>query len=197
MKRVISKVFTVCEFVKIIFLQKILGFEYVVKKLFNCNKSNISKILKFYGANIGEKNNFKEGLIIDNANLSSRKNLFSNIKIGNNCYIGKNTFLDLANKITIEDEVVISAKVTILTHEDVGNRVMQKYYKRISAPVKIGKGSWIGANVTILAGVSIAEYCVVAAGSVVKDDIESFSLVAGVPAKVKKMIDKDKKSSLS
>jgi len=188
MRRVWKKIFRIYKFIKIIFLKNIFGIDYVINKLLVCEKSNIPKILRFYGAKIGKKNNFKGGLIVDNANIRDSKKAFYNIEIGDNCYIGKNVFLDLANKIIIEDEVVISAKATILTHEDVGNRGMQKYYKRVCAPVRIGKGSWIGANGTILAGVRIGEYCVVAAGSVVKDDIESFKMVAGIPAKVKKIV---------
>ena len=56
-----------------------------------------------------------------------------------------------------------------------------------SVPV-IGDNVWIGANVTILPGVTIGDYVVVAAGSVVTKDVPSGVLVAGVPAVVKKQL---------
>ena len=49
---------------------------------------------------------------------------------------------------------------------------------------------WIGANVTILPGVTIGDYVVVAAGAVVTKDVPSGVLVAGVPAIVKKRFNK-------
>jgi acetyltransferase-like isoleucine patch superfamily enzyme len=51
-------------------------------------------------------------------------------------------------------------------------------------PVTIKKGVWIGCGVTILGGVTIGEYSVVAAGAVVTRDVPSYSVVAGVPAKI-------------
>ena len=56
-----------------------------------------------------------------------------------------------------------------------------------SVPV-IGDNVWIGANVTILPGITIGDYVVVAAGSVVTKDVPSGVLVAGVPAIVKKRL---------
>ena len=58
----------------------------------------------------------------------------------------------------------------------------------IPAPVKIGNKVWIGANVTILPGVSIGEGAVLAAGAVVNKDVPARTIVAGVPARVIKSI---------
>lgn len=188
MKKIIFKLYYKAELFKIISLKRIFGLSYVLNALIYCWKNNINKILRYYGASIGSDNYFKGFLIIDNPNLLDTKLAFNNIIIGNNCYIGKNIFFDLANKIIIADDVVISAGVTIMTHSDVGDRVLNQYYKRVCEPVKIGKGTWIGTNVTILTGVEIGENCVIAAGSVVKNNIKNYSMVAGVPAKVKKDI---------
>jgi maltose O-acetyltransferase len=167
-------------------LKKIIGSNYASNSLLYCRKNNIQKILVKYGADMGVNNNFKGHLTIDNYTISNANNIFSNINIGSNCYIGKDVFFDIADKIILEDDVVISARVVILTHGDVGNRAMNKYYKRVSQRVFIGFGSWIGANVTILVGVTIGKYCVVAAGSVVLHDIPDYTIVAGVPAVIKK-----------
>ena len=53
--------------------------------------------------------------------------------------------------------------------------------------VVIGDDVWIGANAVILPGVTIGEGSVIAAGSIVNKDVEPFSIVGGVPAKVIKM----------
>jgi len=188
MKKIIMNFYYFIEFSKIISFKKIFGLNYVLNSLRYCWKNNIDKLLKYYDATIGENNHFKGSLTIDNPNLLNSSKAFINIKIGNNCYIGKNVFFDLANKIIIKDEVVISAGVTIMTHADVGDRVLNQYYKRVCEPVHIGKGTWIGVNVTILSGVIIGEYCVIAAGSVVRENVEDFSMVAGVPATFKKDI---------
>jgi acetyltransferase-like isoleucine patch superfamily enzyme len=58
----------------------------------------------------------------------------------------------------------------------------------MSAPVIIGKDVWVGANATILPGVSIGEFSIIAAGSVVTKDVPSGVLVAGNPAIIKKKL---------
>ena len=52
------------------------------------------------------------------------------------------------------------------------------------APVVIGDDCWIGRRVMIMAGVTIGEGCVIAAGAVVTKDIPPYSVVGGIPAKV-------------
>ena len=54
-------------------------------------------------------------------------------------------------------------------------------------PVRIGRDVWIGAQCVILAGVTIGEGAVVAAGSVVSRDVDAYTVVGGVPAKVIKV----------
>ena len=61
--------------------------------------------------------------------------------------------------------------------------------KNIYSNIHVGKGSWIGANVTVLPGVSIGNGCIVAAGSVVISDCEDNCLYAGNPAKKKRYLE--------
>ena len=56
-------------------------------------------------------------------------------------------------------------------------------------PIRIGKGVWIGANATVLAGVTIGDHAVVAAGAVVTKDVPARAIVGGVPARFIKYID--------
>lgn len=51
-------------------------------------------------------------------------------------------------------------------------------------PVRIGNNVWVGANVTILPGVSIGDNAIIAAGAVVTKDVPANMLAAGIPAKV-------------
>jgi maltose O-acetyltransferase len=55
-------------------------------------------------------------------------------------------------------------------------------------PITIGNGTWIGARSIVLGGVNIGEGCVIAAGSVVTQNVPRNSLVAGVPARIKRQL---------
>lgn len=58
--------------------------------------------------------------------------------------------------------------------------------KTIAQDIVIGEGSWLCANVTIIPGVTVGKKCVCAAGAVVIRDVPDYTLVAGVPAVVKR-----------
>ena len=90
--------------------------------------------------------------------------------------------------ITIEDDVMIAANVSLITNNhDVYDRPVL-----LCKPVHIKQGAWIGANATILPGVTVGKYAVVAAGSIVTKDVPDYTVVAGNPAKVIKELDKEK-----
>ena len=107
------------------------------------------------------------------------------LTVGNDCFLGGECLLDLAEGICLEDQVTLAERVLILTHTNVGYRdhPLQRHFPPIAAPVSIGRGSFIGANVTVLPGVRIGEGSFVAAGSVVTVDVPAHTLVAGIPAK--------------
>ncbi len=88
--------------------------------------------------------------------------------------------------ITIEDNVQIGPHVTIVTdNHDFKNRYVLK-----CKPVRICKKAWIGANVTIMPGVTVGENAVIAGGTVVTKDVPANTVVGGNPAKViKKLAD--------
>ena len=163
---------------------RLFGIDYICRMLETSDSYITQELLRKYGARLGQHINFKGGIIIDNASKDQdATNDFRNLIIGNSCYIGKKVFFDLANEIIIENEVVISARVSIFTHADCGNRLMSNHIARKTGSVRIGKGTWIGANATILCGVHIGELCVVAAGAVVTTSFDSNQIVAGVPAR--------------
>ena len=82
--------------------------------------------------------------------------------------------------ITLEDNVQVGPHVTIVTdNHDFENRYVLK-----CKSVRIKKNAWIGANVTILPGVTVGENAIIAAGAVVTKDVPSNTIVGGNPAKV-------------
>lgn len=171
--------------IKCLFLKsRLLGDHVINKYIKNCSERIIKHVLVMAGVKLDMSSNVKAGLTLDNTYFN-----YKNLTIGNNCFIGRNVFIDMVMPITICDEAVISEGVTILTHQDVGNRVLKKYYERKTAPVILGEGSWIGANATILCGVKIGKCAVVAAGSVVTKDVPDFTVVGGVPARFIKLLE--------
>jgi maltose O-acetyltransferase len=137
--------------------------------------------LRRHGASIGSNLIHKDAWLIDNAVVDYR-----NLKIGNNCYVGKAVLFDIPNRIVLEDEVVVSARATFLTHADTGSRIMSHWYPRREGPIRIGRGTWIGAGAIIFPAVELGECCVVGAGAVVTHSWPARSVIVGVPAKLVK-----------
>jgi len=107
-------------------------------------------------------------------------------KIGKNVFINFDcTFLDLGG-ITIEDNVLIAPKVSLLSE---GHPVSpQNRHSLMVGHIHIKKNSWIGAGAIILQGVTIGENSIVAAGAVVSTNVPDNTIVGGIPAKVIKEI---------
>jgi acetyltransferase-like isoleucine patch superfamily enzyme len=113
-------------------------------------------------------------------------NYGKNTKIGKNVFINFDcVFLDLGG-ITIEDNVLIAPKVSLLTEGHPTS--IEDRHSLIPKPILIKKNAWIGANATILPGVTIGENSVVAAGAVVSKDVPDNMIVGGIPAKILKTI---------
>lgn len=105
--------------------------------------------------------------------------------------IGRRSFVNRGVKfynghaaIDIGDFVQVGIGVTILTDTHPIGGPRQRCSSMVtSLPVRIGNGCWIGANATILPGVTIGPGCVIAAGAVVIRDCDSDGMYAGVPAR--------------
>lgn len=142
-----------------------------------------TRILRTFGATIGGGGAIHGPLVIHNAERDYR-----NLVIGDRTHVGRNVFLDLTDTITIEDEATLSMGCTILTHQDIGDRPLAATYPGDSGPTRIGSGSYLGANVTVLYECNIGERAMVGAGAVVTDDVESGTLAVGVPARMVKKL---------
>ena len=118
-----------------------------------------------------------------------------NTDFGKNIHIGQRVFINSGCKmqdqggIYIGDDVLIGHNACLLTlnHEmDPENRADMH-----PKPIHIEDKAWLGSNVTVLPGVTIGEGAIVAAGAVVTKDVDSNTIVGGVPAKIIKRISDD------
>lgn len=111
-----------------------------------------------------------------------------NISIGKNVFINSCCHFQDQGGITIGDGAFIGHNVVFATiNHDLSPANNRKNHY---APINIGNNVWIGSNSTILQGVSVGEWAVIAAGSVVTKDVPPYTVVGGVPAKIIKTIDK-------
>lgn len=99
------------------------------------------------------------------------------------CFINNNVNLSVYNHVSIGEGTVISENCVI--RDDDGHMLVPSSQSK-SQSIMIGQKVWIGLNVTILKGVKIGDGAVVAAGAVVTSDVPPMTLVAGVPARIKR-----------
>lgn len=110
------------------------------------------------------------------------------LKIGDNVFINSNCLAMARGGITIDDDVMLAANVQLLSnnHDEYNRNIV------LCKPIHIKKGAWIGAGASILPGVTIGEYAIVGAGTIVTKDVGDYEVAVGVPAKIVKTLDKDK-----
>ena len=118
-------------------------------------------------------------LVIHNADRD-----YANLTIGDDVHIGRLTLLDLASPVLVDEGATVSMGVTILTHIDVGDSPLRERFPRATAETRIGRGSYVGANATILAGCHVGREAVVGAAALVNRPVPDGATVAGVPARL-------------
>lgn len=109
-----------------------------------------------------------------------------NIRFGRNVFINSGCHFQDQGGIAIGDGTLIGHNVVLATinHNLFPENAQRNHY----SPIRIGKHVWIGSNATILPGVTIGDWAVVAAGAVVTRDVPPLCVVGGVPAVVLKTI---------
>ncbi len=112
-------------------------------------------------------------------NIERGANFTGTLRIGNHSGIGINAVI--GSNVSVGDWVRMGRDVMIITQNHHYTREDFEGYER--APVSIGDNVWIGNRVIILPGVTVGRNAIIAAGAVVTKDVDSYSIVGGVPAR--------------
>jgi UDP-2-acetamido-3-amino-2,3-dideoxy-glucuronate N-acetyltransferase len=119
------------------------------------------------GAVIGERCSLGQNVVVMN-----------DVRIGNNVKIQNN--VSVYDAVEIEDDVFCGPSMVFTNVINPRSHVPRKdEYKR----TRVRRGASIGANATIVCGVTLGEYCFIGAGCVVTRDVPAYALVVGVPAR--------------
>jgi acetyltransferase-like isoleucine patch superfamily enzyme len=102
------------------------------------------------------------------------------IGIAGNCHVGRFCLLDGRGGISIGRNVVIASHCLLITAD---HDIDAPGFDGRLAPITIGDRAWLGSRAIVLKGVTIGEGAVVAAGTVVHEDVEPWTVVSGVPAR--------------
>lgn len=122
--------------------------------------------------------------------VSSGAVLGENVVLGQNVYVGSKAEIGnrakIQNNVSIYDRVIIEDEVfcgpsMVFTNVNNPRAFVERKDEYLTTLVK--KGASLGANCTIVCGVTIGEYAFVGAGAVVTKDVRPFSLMVGVPAR--------------
>lgn len=137
------------------------------------------------GAQIGEGSRvWHWAHVCAKAIIGKKCSLGQNVFVGNSVLIGNNVKIQnnvsVYDDVTLEDDVFCGPSMVFTNVYNPRSHVVRKdeYRKTL-----VRRGSTIGANATIVCGVTLGEFCFIAAGAVINKDVKPFSLMAGVPAK--------------
>ena len=151
-------------------------------KYFKHSKAVVAK-----GAVIGEKTrvwaftNIQNGAVIGkHCNICDCCFIEKGVRIGN--HVTLKNGVAVFNGITLEDDVFCGANAVFINDRHPRSHRKDRW---ILEKTTVKKGAAIGANATVLCGVTIGQYAVVGAGSVVTKDVSPFTIVFGNPAKKK------------
>lgn len=118
------------------------------------------------------------------ARIGERCSLGQNVYVGNDVLIGDNVKVQnnvsVYDAVTLEDDVFCGPSMVFTNVYNPRSAVIRKdEYRR----TLVRRGATLGANCTIVCGVTIGEYAFVGAGAVINRNVPSFALMAGVPAR--------------
>ena len=130
--------------------------------------------------------------VLSGAQIGERCSLGQNVNVGSRAIIGNG--VKIQNNVSIYDDVIIEDDVfcgpsCVFTNVINPRAFVERKDEYKKTVVK--KGASIGANATIVCGVTIGEYALVGAGAVVTKDVPPYSLVYGSPARVMGKVDRD------
>ena len=130
------------------------------------------------GSKIWHFSHVMHAVIGENCNLGQNVFIANKVQIGNNVKVQNN--VSLYEGVIIEDDVFIGPSAVFTNVINPRSFIERKNeYKK----TLIKKGASIGANATIICGVTIGEYAFIGAGCVITKDVKNFALMKGIPAK--------------
>jgi len=149
---------------------------------------HLAKLVNFFGYDSSERRRMTIGPgVLMPPTVSVRNG--ANISIGRGAHIGQWTYLWAGadgGRIDIGENAGMGPGTFITASNydfDAGDGNVMELPK-IAEDITIGRNAWLGARVVVVAGVSIGEGTIVAAGSVVSRDLPAYCVAAGVPARV-------------
>ena len=150
------------------------------------DKKNINNVKLGKDVKIFDFVNLYGCSIDDNTKIGTFVEIQKNAFIGKNCKISSHTFI--CEGVHIEDDVFVGHNVTFINdkyprsvNQD-GSMQTEQDWAVVETFIK--KGATIGSSATVLCGVTVGEYAIVGAGSVVTKDVPAGAVVAGVPARI-------------
>lgn len=173
------------EYLVVCITGRILGPSAIVRYLRNPNPLVSVRLLRAFGAAIGNHTTVKGSILFDNVERDENSTGdFSHLKIGDNCYIGDGVFFDLANEIVIESDAVIAGHASFITHAECRRSgYLSGMFPRRCEPVIVGSGAWVGFGATVLAGAIVGSNCAIGAHSLVLERTEPHCVYVGSPAR--------------
>ena len=113
------------------------------------------------------------------------------LSIGKRVGIRPYCVISAAERIEIEDDVIIAAFSSVIDsdHTYAMGRPNVMHNPIATAPIRIGRGTWIAERVAVLRGADIGRCCIIGANSVVKGTIPDYSIAVGAPARVVGQVD--------
>ena len=140
--------------------------------------------VNLYGCEIGDE--VKIGTFVE---------IQKGARIGARCKISSHTFI--CEGVTLEEEVFIGHNVTftndLYPRATNPNGSLQEEKDWKCTPTLVKRGASIGSSATLLCGITIGEFAVVGAGSVVTRDVPEYAVVAGNPARLLKKLPRDQR----
>lgn len=117
-------------------------------------------------------------VIGDNCSLGQNVFVGNKVQIGSNVKIQNN--VSVYDSVTLEDDVFCGPSMVFTNVYNPRSHIIRKHEYRTTL---VKKGATIGANATIICGVTLGEYSFIGAGAVVKADVYPYALMVGVPAR--------------
>lgn len=137
------------------------------------------------GAQIGERTRIWHWVhVCAGATIGQDCSLGQNVFVGNRVSIGNNVKIQnnvsVYDNVTLEDDVFCGPSMVFTNVVNPRSHVSRKEEFKDTL---VKKGASIGANATIVCGVTLGEYCFIGAGAVITKDVQPFALMAGIPAR--------------